>query len=449
MPAASINGIGFAFPDYDTVWKAMDGELGAYVRGEITKANLVVMDKIWDNGFRQTTSSTKPINGPDDFKGFKIRVPVSPLWTSMFKAFDAAPASINFSEVYSALQTKIVEGQENPLAIISTAKLYEVQKYCSLTNHMWDGFWFLANRRAWEKLPEDVQDHRRQEHQRRRRQGARRCRQAERRPAAGTGRQGSDLQPAQRDAVPRQAALRRLLRGMERQIRRPGLGIARKVRRQAVVIIATNAIFECRGPSMAHAELTEAVGGEVAQPPRRRSALASIEHALGMLVEIPAALLVVAEIVILFAGVVARYVLHRPLIWSDELASILFLWLAMLGAAVAFRRAEHMRMTAVVASARPAMRAYLDLVATAAALAFLLLIAWPAYEYAYEESYITTPALQITNVWRAAALPVGIALMALFAFLRLLRSRDVANRWWLRSCRSRWSSRSSGCSGAR
>jgi TRAP-type C4-dicarboxylate transport system substrate-binding protein len=127
----------------------MDGELGAYIRGEITKANLVVMDKIWDNGFRETTSSTKPINGPDDFKGFKIRVPVSPLWTSMFKAFDAAPASINFSEVYSALQTKIVEGQENPLAIISTAKLYEVQKFCSLTNHMWDGFWFLANRRAW------------------------------------------------------------------------------------------------------------------------------------------------------------------------------------------------------------------------------------------------------------------------------------------------------------
>ena len=116
-----------------------------------------------------------------------------------------------------------------------------------------------------------------------------------------------------------------------------------------------------------------------------------------MLVEIPAALLVVAEIVILFAGVVARYALHRPLIWSDELASILFLWLAMLGAAVAFRRAEHMRMTAVVASAKPAMRAYLDLVATSAALAFLLLIAWPACEYAYEESYITTPALQITN----------------------------------------------------
>jgi TRAP-type transport system periplasmic protein len=156
VPAASINGMGFAFPDYPTVWKAMDGELGAYVRGQIAKANLVAMEKIWDNGFRQTTSSTRPIAGPEDYKGFKIRVPVSPLWTSMFKAFDAAPASINFNEVYSALQTKIVEGQENPLALISTAKLYEVQKYCSLTNHMWDGYWFLANRRAWEALPEDV-----------------------------------------------------------------------------------------------------------------------------------------------------------------------------------------------------------------------------------------------------------------------------------------------------
>jgi tripartite ATP-independent transporter DctM subunit len=175
---------------------------------------------------------------------------------------------------------------------------------------------------------------------------------------------------------------------------------------------------------MAHAEGSITVAGEAVYP-RRRSLAASLEAFLAMLVEIPAALLVVAEIVILFAGVVARYGLHSPLIWSDELASILFLWLAMLGAAVAFRRSEHMRMTAVVASARPAVRAWLDVVATGAALAFLLLIAWPAYEYAYEESFITTPALQIPNAWRAAALPVGIALMALFAVLRLARTGDI------------------------
>ncbi|SHH27659.1 TRAP transporter large permease subunit [Bradyrhizobium erythrophlei] len=175
---------------------------------------------------------------------------------------------------------------------------------------------------------------------------------------------------------------------------------------------------------MAHAELTQAAAGQ-ATSPRRRSLAGSLESSLAMLVEIPAAILVVAEIVILFAGVVSRYGLHSPLIWSDELASILFLWLAMLGAAVAFRRSEHMRMTAVVASAKPTMRAYLDVVATCAALAFLLLIAWPSYQYAYEESFITTPALQIANTWRAAALPVGIGLMALFAFLRLARAGDI------------------------
>src|ERR1700743_925345 len=143
---------------------------------------------------------------------------------------------------------------------------------------------------------------------------------------------------------------------------------------------------------MASGEATQAMAGEVVSP-RRRSPVIRLEAFLGTLVEIPAAILVIAEIVTLFAGVVARYVVQRPLIWSDELASILFLWLAMLGSVVAFRRSEHMRMTAVVASARPAVRAYLDLIATCAALAFLVLIAWPSYEYAYEESFITTPAL--------------------------------------------------------
>ena len=131
---------GLRLPDYDAVWKAMDGELGAHVRREINGKGLFVMDRIWDSGFRQVTTSNRAIAGPDDFRDLKIRVPVSPLWTSMFKALGSSPASINFNETYSALQTRVVDAQENPLAIIQTAKLYEVQKYCSMTNHMWDGF---------------------------------------------------------------------------------------------------------------------------------------------------------------------------------------------------------------------------------------------------------------------------------------------------------------------
>lgn len=177
---------------------------------------------------------------------------------------------------------------------------------------------------------------------------------------------------------------------------------------------------------MAHVEISEvSVVGAAETPPRRRFWLVRLDHILGTLVEIPAAILVVAEIVVLFAGVVSRYVLHAPLIWSDELASMLFLWLATLGAVVAFRRSEHMRMTALVASAGPRLRAYLDLVAICAALAFLLLIVHPAYEYASDEGVITTPALQISNAWRAAALPIGTCLMAVFAFLRLIRFGDL------------------------
>lgn len=158
VPVASINGMGFAFRDYSEVWAALDGDLGAHIRAAFERVGLHAFEKCWDNGFRQVSSSTHPIAGPNDLKGFKVRVPVSPLYTSLFQALGASPASINFSETYSALQTRIVEGQENPLALISAAKLYEVQKYISLTNHVWDGAWVLVNSAAWKALPPELQD---------------------------------------------------------------------------------------------------------------------------------------------------------------------------------------------------------------------------------------------------------------------------------------------------
>src|SRR5439155_20697972 len=149
-----------------------------------------------------------------------------------------------------------------------------------------------------------------------------------------------------------------------------------------------------------------------------------INAVLVPLVEIPAALLVVAEIVVLFTGILARYVFHTPIAWSDELAAIQFLWLAMLGSVIAFQRGEHMRMTAISGMLRPRARAFLDVVAVAAALAFLVLIVHPAYEFAADEVFVTTPALEIPNAWRAAAIPVGIALMMVIAVLRLTSVGD-------------------------
>ena len=155
--------------------------------------------------------------------------------------------------------------------------------------------------------------------------------------------------------------------------------------------------------------------------------LARIDAAIFMVAAIPAALLVLAEIAVLLAGIIGRYVFHSPIIWSDELAGILFLWLAMLGSVPAFQRNEHMRMTAVVSMLGPGARAFLDVVAVAASFAFLLLVIHPAYEFAADEVYVTTPALDIVNAWRAAALPVGIGLMLVVAVLRLASVTDLRN----------------------
>lgn len=157
VPTAGINGVPFAFKDYATVWAAMDGDLGGHVREALSKVNLHAFEKVLDNGYRNITASGKAITTPDDLKGFKIRVPGIAMWVSMFKTLGAAPTVIPFGELYSALQTKVVDGQENPLALIQSAKLYEVQKYCALTGHTWDGHFIFGNQRKFNLLPKEVQ----------------------------------------------------------------------------------------------------------------------------------------------------------------------------------------------------------------------------------------------------------------------------------------------------
>ncbi len=157
LPLTAINGMGFAFPNYTKVWEAMDGELGDYIATQIkAKVNLIPMKKRWDLGFRQITNSIKPINKPEDLAGMKLRIPGAPALVSLFKALGAYPVSMQFGEVYTSLQTKVVDGQENPLSVIDAGKLYEVQKYGAITNHVWDGYWICANPDAWSALPDDL-----------------------------------------------------------------------------------------------------------------------------------------------------------------------------------------------------------------------------------------------------------------------------------------------------
>jgi TRAP-type C4-dicarboxylate transport system substrate-binding protein len=135
----------------------MEGELGAYVRQSIEKVGLRSMKNIWNLGFRHVANNIRPIKTPSDLAGIKIRVAVGALYVSLFKGLGASPVSMNFSELYSSLQTKVIDGIETPLQIFVTFKMYEVIKYASLTNHMWDGQWLMANGRAWSKLPPDIQ----------------------------------------------------------------------------------------------------------------------------------------------------------------------------------------------------------------------------------------------------------------------------------------------------
>jgi tripartite ATP-independent transporter DctP family solute receptor len=157
VPTCAIDNIGFAFKTPDIAWKALDGKVGDIVRADIAKTGLHAMTRIWDEGFRQITSATKPIKTPEDLHGFKIRVPPSPISLSLFQSLAASPVTINASELYTSLQTHVADGQENPLGNIETMKLDQVQKYCSLTNHMWVGYWLLMNGTFWAGLPAEHQ----------------------------------------------------------------------------------------------------------------------------------------------------------------------------------------------------------------------------------------------------------------------------------------------------
>jgi tripartite ATP-independent transporter DctP family solute receptor len=154
VPNAAIDNVGFAFKSLATAWGALDGDVGDIVRADIAKTGLQPMHRIWDEGFRQITSGTKQVLTPADLHGFKMRVPPSPISLSLFESLGAAPVTINASELYTALQTHVVDGQENPLGNIETMKMYQVQKYCTLTNHMWVGYWLLVNGAFWNDIPE-------------------------------------------------------------------------------------------------------------------------------------------------------------------------------------------------------------------------------------------------------------------------------------------------------
>jgi tripartite ATP-independent transporter DctP family solute receptor len=157
VPVASIENVAYAFPNRETVFRAMDGDLGQVIRGDIASKDIVVFDRIWENGFREITTSTKPIRNVGDLAGLKIRVSPGKIRIDTFQSLGASPTPISLSELYTSLQTHVVDAQENPLVLIEQQKFYEVQKFVSMSNHIWSGYWLLMNPDAWKRLPPDIQ----------------------------------------------------------------------------------------------------------------------------------------------------------------------------------------------------------------------------------------------------------------------------------------------------
>jgi tripartite ATP-independent transporter DctP family solute receptor len=158
VPAVNVQGIPFAFRDEAQVYKAIDGDLGAHLANEMAAKGIYAVPRAcFENGFRQITCSVRPIRTVDDLKGIKMRSPDTPVYVECWKALGATPVVFNFNKIYEALKTGEADAQDNPLNVAELLKLYEVQKYISLTNHMWSGFNLIANLKMWQGLPADVQ----------------------------------------------------------------------------------------------------------------------------------------------------------------------------------------------------------------------------------------------------------------------------------------------------
>ncbi len=158
VPAVNVQGIPFVFRTQTQVYRALDGDLGDYLGQEMrAKGIYAVPQGCFENGFRQISCSARPIRNAADLQGLKMRTPDAPIYVECWRALGATPVIANFDKLYETLQTHAADAQDNPLNVVELLKLYEVQKYESLTSHMWSGFNLIANLKAWERLPADVQ----------------------------------------------------------------------------------------------------------------------------------------------------------------------------------------------------------------------------------------------------------------------------------------------------
>ena len=158
IPPVNVQGLPFAFTRQAQVYRALDGDLGDYLHQEMrAKGVYAVPQGCFENGFGQISCSARPIRTAADLQGLKMRTPDAPIYVECWQALGATSVIANFDKLYETLKTRTADAQDNPLNVVELLKLYEVQKYESMTSHMWSGFNLIANLKIWERLPADVQ----------------------------------------------------------------------------------------------------------------------------------------------------------------------------------------------------------------------------------------------------------------------------------------------------
>lgn len=153
VPEYAAIGMPFLFPSPEAAWKVLDGHAGK-VLAERSAAQGLKLLGYWDNGIRHLTNDVRPVRTPEDVRGLRIRTPPDPASVDLIKALGGVPRQIRWSDVYSALQRKVVDGQENPLVNILTGKLHQVQRFLSLTGHKYEVTPFVMARARWDALSE-------------------------------------------------------------------------------------------------------------------------------------------------------------------------------------------------------------------------------------------------------------------------------------------------------
>ena len=155
VPQLGLFDLPFLFKDANHLHKVLDGKVGQKLMDMVTKKGYVAL-AYWDNGFKELTDDTRALIKPEDCKGLKFRVMSSKVLIEQFKALGAIPVVLPFSEVYSALEQGVVNGEENTISNIYTKKFYEVQKYMTMSNHGYLGYLVVMSKKFWNRLPADL-----------------------------------------------------------------------------------------------------------------------------------------------------------------------------------------------------------------------------------------------------------------------------------------------------